>query len=155
MSRKSMVNSGHAEGDFGDNPTSSSESTRAAHREACAKYSAANALELRIKARARMRGYRKLMKEKETIQEEARRLARASSKAYRESNPRHADVLAMRQRLRRREAFEKKYGREALIACDRQEQDAVDAKWRAQQEAKWAKQEAAAAARLAQWAKGN
>ncbi|KAJ7429162.1 hypothetical protein B0H11DRAFT_1901297 [Mycena galericulata] len=117
----------------------------AAHREA-------NVVELRKKARERMREHRQHLQEEEELQAEARQRARNASKAYRQKN---AGVLAMRQRLRRRDAFEAKYGRDALFARDRREQDARDEKRRAHDQAKWARQEAETAARVSRWVRGE
>ncbi|KAJ7511759.1 hypothetical protein B0H11DRAFT_1899293 [Mycena galericulata] len=140
------------------------ERIRASHREACSRYRDENAGTLRVKARERMKEcgsiilhsqtsftlprYRTRLKEDEELLAEARTRARNASHAYRQKN---AAVLAMRQRLRRREAFEAKYGRDALALRDRREQDARDAKRRAAQEAKWARQQAETTARVAQW----
>ncbi|KAJ7511749.1 hypothetical protein B0H11DRAFT_2214623 [Mycena galericulata] len=127
------------------------ERIRASHREACSRYRDENAGTLRVKARERMKEYRTRLKEDEELLAEARTRARNASHAYRQKN---AAVLAMRQRLRRREAFEAKYGRDALALRDRREQDARDAKRRAAQEAKWARQQAETTARVAQWVQG-
>ncbi|KAJ7782300.1 hypothetical protein DFH07DRAFT_764465 [Mycena maculata] len=128
------------------------ERSRAAHREACAKYRDLNSEALRRKARERMKKYQERNQQTEDTQNILRDRARASSKLYRE---RHAGVLAMRQHLRRREAFEAKYGRACLAARDLKDQDKINARYQQELEERARREEAEIAARLAEWAAGR
>ncbi|KAJ7690745.1 hypothetical protein B0H17DRAFT_1134253 [Mycena rosella] len=84
-------------------------------RLALAKYREKNLEELRDKARERMARLRKCQKQEKVLGDHARERTRQASKKFRENKfARNAGILAHCQRIKRMNAYERKYGFKAL-----------------------------------------